>query len=138
MLSMNLRGAVRRFRYLLHDRDAKFCVAFQDVFASEGIRCLRLPPRGPKLNAFAERWVRFVNEECLSKVILFGERSLHRAMTEFLAHFHRNATITAKGTPCSSPPQLRLPCAGTSAVENALAACFDITAGPLGYFDSTS
>src|SRR3954464_2954397 len=49
-------GAVRRCRYLLHDRDTKFCVAFQDVFASEGIRGLRLPPRSPNLNAFSERW----------------------------------------------------------------------------------
>src|SRR6478609_5528632 len=56
-------GAVRRCRYLLHDRDAKFCIAFQDVFASEGIRCLKLPTRSPNLNAFAERWVRSVKEE---------------------------------------------------------------------------
>ena len=74
-------GTVRQCRYLLHDRDAKFCIAFQDVFASEGIRCLKLPTRSPNLNAFAERWVRSVKEECLSKLILFGERSLHRAVT---------------------------------------------------------
>src|SRR5690349_4053874 len=69
-----------------HDRDAKFCVGFEDVFASEGIRCLKLPPRSPTLNAFAERWVRSVKS--LSKLILFGERSLQRALTEFVAHFH--------------------------------------------------
>src|SRR5512132_286223 len=80
-------SAVCRCRYLLHDRDAKFCVAFEDVFASEGIRCLKLPPRSPNLNAFAERWVRSVQKECLSKLILFGEGSLHRAVTEFVAHF---------------------------------------------------
>jgi len=90
-------GAVRRCRYLLHDRDAKFCAAFQDVFASEGIRCLRLPPRSPNLNAFAERWVRSVKEECLSKLILFGERSLRRAVTEFVAHFHSERNHQGKG-----------------------------------------
>jgi len=90
-------GAVRRCRYLLHDRDAKFCVAFQDVFASEGIRCLKLPPRSPNLNAFAERWVRSVKEECLSNLILFGERSLHRAVTEFVAHFHSERNHQGKG-----------------------------------------
>ena len=90
-------GAVRRCRYLLRDRDAKFCAAFQDVFASEGIRCLKLPPRSPNLNAFAERWVRSVKEECLSKVILFGERSLHRAVTEFVAHFHSERNHHGKG-----------------------------------------
>jgi len=97
MVSMNPRGAVRRCRYLRHDRDAKFCVAFQDVSASESIRCLRLPPRGPTLNAFAERWVRSAKEECLSKLILFGERSLHRAVTEFVAHFHSERNHHGKG-----------------------------------------
>jgi len=81
-------SAVCRCHYLLHDRDAKFCVGFEDVFASEGIRCLKLPPRSSNLNAFAERWVRSVKEECLNKLILFGERSLQRAVTEFIAHFH--------------------------------------------------
>ena len=90
-------GAVRRCRYLLHDRDAKFCAAFQDVFASEGIRCLRLPPRSPNLNAFAERWVRSVKEECLSHLILFGERSLRRAVTEFVCHFHSERNHQGKG-----------------------------------------
>src|SRR5882762_10008423 len=65
-----LRGAPMS---LLHDHDAKFCAAFDDVFASEGIECLTLPPRSPNLNEFAERWVRSVKEECLSKLILFGE-----------------------------------------------------------------
>src|SRR6516164_7311419 len=59
-------GGVRQCRYVLHDRDTKFCRAFDEVLASEGIRCLRLPPRSPNLNAFAERWVRSVKQECLS------------------------------------------------------------------------
>ena len=90
-------GAVRQCRYLLHDRDAKFCAAFQEVFASEGIPCLKLPPRSPNLNAFAERWVRSVNQECLLKLILFGERSLHRAVTEFVAHYHSERNHQGKG-----------------------------------------
>ena len=47
-----------------------------------------LPARSPNLNAYAERWVRSVKEECLSKVILFGERSLRRALSEFVEHYH--------------------------------------------------
>ena len=71
-------GGLRQCRYVLHDRDAKFCSAFDDVLASETIQCLKLPPRSPNLNAFAERWVRSVKQECLSRLILFGERSLQR------------------------------------------------------------
>jgi hypothetical protein len=73
---------------LLHDRDAKFCTEFDDVLRSDGLHCLTLPPRSPNLNAFAERWVRSVKEECLSKLVLFGEGSLHRALNEFIVHFH--------------------------------------------------
>jgi hypothetical protein len=71
---------------VLHDRDAKFCKAFDEVLLSGGAQCLKLPPRSPNLNAFAERWVRSVKEECPSKLILFGEVSLQRALNEFVAH----------------------------------------------------
>jgi transposase InsO family protein len=81
-------GALQNCRYLLHDRDQKFCAAFDEVLSSEGIQCLTLPSRSPNLNAFAERWVRSVKQECLSKLILFGESSLQRALAEFLAHYH--------------------------------------------------
>ena len=90
-------GGLRQCRYVLHDRDAKFCAAFDDVLASDGIRCLRLPPRSPNLNAFAERWVRSVKQECLSKLILFGESSLQRALREFIVHFHSERNHQGKG-----------------------------------------
>jgi hypothetical protein len=48
-------GFFRGMRYLLHDRDPKFCAAFLDVLRSSGIRPLALPPRSPNLNAFSER-----------------------------------------------------------------------------------
>jgi putative transposase len=90
-------GALRRCRFLLHDRDAKFCSAFTQVLATERIQCLRLPPQSPNLNAFAERWVRSVKEECLSKLILFGERSLRRALAEYVSHYHGERNHQGKG-----------------------------------------
>jgi len=68
------------YRYLLHDRDQKFCRGFREILAAGGVRCTPLPARSPNLNAFAERWVRSVKEECLSKLILFGETSLRRVV----------------------------------------------------------
>ena len=50
---------------------------------------MRLPPRSPNLNAFAERFVRTIKESCLDQMILFGERSLRRAIAEFVPHYHR-------------------------------------------------
>jgi hypothetical protein len=72
-------GHLHSCRYLLHDRDAKFCPEFRETLAAGGVKCLRLPPRSPNLNAFAERWVRSVKQECLSHLILFGERSFEES-----------------------------------------------------------
>ena len=47
-----------------------------------------LPPRSPNLNAYAERWVRSVKEECLARMMLFGEASLRYALRQYLEHFH--------------------------------------------------
>jgi putative transposase len=81
-------GALGDCRYLLHDRDTKFTQSFRAIVASARIKLLALPARSPNLNAHAERWVRSVKEECLSKVILFGERSLRRALSDYVDHFH--------------------------------------------------
>jgi len=51
------------------------------------VKCLALPRRTPNLNAFAERWIRSVRDECLGKLILFGESSLRRALTQFTEHY---------------------------------------------------
>ena len=99
-------GGLDRCRYVLHDRDTKFCHAFDQVLASEGIRCLKLPPHSPNLNAFAERWVRSVKEECLSKLILFGESSLRRALTEFVTHYHSERNHQGKGNSLLFPAPL--------------------------------
>jgi hypothetical protein len=84
-------GFLRGQQYLLHDRDTKFCAAFLDVLRSSGIQPLALPARSPNLNAFAERWVCSIRQECLSKLILFREASLRRALSEFIEHAETQA-----------------------------------------------
>jgi hypothetical protein len=84
-------------RYLLHDRDRKFCREFRNTLAAGGVKCLALPARSPNLNSYAERWVRSVKEECLSRFILFGEHSLRRAISNFLEHFHHKRDHQGKG-----------------------------------------
>ena len=56
-----------------------------------------LPPRSPNLNAYAERWVHSVKEECLSRLILFGEASLRHALTQYVAHVHHERNHQGKG-----------------------------------------
>ena len=75
-------------RILIHDRDTKFTDSFRAIVKSGHVEPLKLPARSQNLNAYAERWVKSVKEECLSKLILFGEKSLRRALCEYLIHFH--------------------------------------------------
>jgi putative transposase len=90
-------GYLDQRRYALHDRDKKFCASFRATLASGGVKPIQLPARSPNLNAFAERWIRSVKQECLSKLILFGEASLRRALGEFVEHFHAERNHQGKG-----------------------------------------
>ena len=87
-VTMEEWGFLSPGQYLLHDRDGKYCPAFQQLIDAAGVTRVPLPPRSPNLNAYAERWVRSVKEECLSKLIFFREASLERALREFISHFH--------------------------------------------------
>jgi len=89
-------GVPRDCRYLLHDRDTKFTRSFLAIIASGRIKPLALPARSPNLNAYAERWVRSVKEECLSQVIL-GKRSLRWALGDYVDHFHAERNHRGKG-----------------------------------------
>ena len=86
--TMDDTGYLNGCRYLLHDRDTKFCREFCETLAAGGVKCTPIPARSPNLNAYAERWVRSIKEECLSKLILFGETSLRRVVSDFLEHYH--------------------------------------------------
>src|SRR5215510_13616608 len=90
-------GVLASGQYLIHDRDSKYCPAFQRIIDEAGITRVPLPPRSPNLNAYAERWVRSVKEEALSHLILFGERTLQYALTEYVAHFHQERPHQGKG-----------------------------------------
>ena len=87
-VTMDEWGFLESRRYLIHDRDTKYCESFRDIIESGDVKTLPLPARSPNLNAFAERWVKSVKEEVLSKLILFGESSLRRALREYLVHYH--------------------------------------------------
>jgi hypothetical protein len=91
------RGKRMAWRYLLHDRDAKFCAAFDGTLEAVGIKAVTLRPRSPNLNAHLERWNRSVKEECLSKMILFGEGSLRHCLEHYLWHYHTERNQPGQG-----------------------------------------
>jgi putative transposase len=76
------------FRFLVRDRDTKFMASFDAVFADVGIAVLRSPPRAPKGNAYAERWVSTIRRECLDRMLIFGERQLVHVLTEYEIHYN--------------------------------------------------
>lgn len=94
-------GELGNCRYLIHDRDTKYCRSFDWMLQSAGIRPVRLPANSPNLNAFAERFVRSIKEECLEQFILSGENSLRHVLREYLAHYHaeRNHQGIGNGIP---------------------------------------
>jgi putative transposase len=90
-------GFLQPGQYLIHDRDGKFCPAFQHLIDATGVQRVPLPPRSPNLNAYAERWVRSVKEEALSRLILFGAGALRHALTEYVTHFHQERPHQGQG-----------------------------------------
>jgi transposase InsO family protein len=78
----------RTVRDLICDRDAKWSETFRAHLQDAGIRVIQTPYRAPNANAYAERFVRSIKEECLDRLIPFGERHLRRAVAEFVAHYH--------------------------------------------------
>jgi putative transposase len=87
-VTMEGYGTLQDCRYLVHDRDTKYTLSFRAIIMSGHVEPLALPAHSPNFNAYAERWVRSVKEECLSKIILFGERSLRRALSEYVEQYH--------------------------------------------------
>jgi putative transposase len=88
-LTMDEWGVLKPGQYLIHDRDSKFSEVFKHLLDGAGVKRLPLPPRSPNLNAIAERWVRSVKSEALSRFILFGENALRHVLSEYLEHYHQ-------------------------------------------------
>ena len=122
-------GFLSSSRYLIHNRDPKFCEAFQMTVEVEavGIKTVKLPARSPNLNSFAEHWVRSAKDECLSKLILFGERSLRLALKHYVAHFHEERNHQGKGNLLLFPAVERMRRVG-------LVRCWERLGGLLRYY----
>jgi putative transposase len=75
-------------RYLIIDRDPLYTNEFRRMLEEAGVKVVRLPPRSPDLNAFAERFVLSIRSECLDRIVPLGEAHLRMAIEEYLAHYH--------------------------------------------------
>jgi len=127
-ITMEEWGFLSPGQYLIHDRDGKYCPAFQEIIDAAGITRVPLPPRSPNLNAYAERWVRSVKEECLSRLIRFGEATLYRALNEYVEHYHHERNHQGKGN------VLLLPAISQDAEREGPIECRERLGGLLRYY----
>jgi putative transposase len=89
-LMMDLGERVSSLKFLIRDRDTKFTGAFDAVFAGQGLRILLTPPRAPRANAFAERWVGTARRECLDRLLIVNERHLRHVLYQYVNHHNRH------------------------------------------------
>jgi putative transposase len=76
------------FRFVVRDRDTKFMASFDAVFTNVGIAVLPSPPRAPKANAYAERWVSTIRRECLDRLLFLHERQLVHVLAQYESHYN--------------------------------------------------
>ena len=85
------------------DRDGKFCPAFKSILQNEGVNPVPLPPKSPNLNAHLERYFGSLKSECLERMIFFGEKSLRRAVSQFVLHDHAQRNHQGLGNKIIEP-----------------------------------
>jgi len=103
-------GFLQNTRHLIHDRDPLYTRAFGEILTSSGVQPVRLPLRSPNLNAYAERFVRSIKEECLHRVVLLSESHLRLVIQEYVEHYHRernhqglNNQLLERAPPAAKP-----------------------------------
>ncbi len=87
-LRWTLEEEGRSMRFLIHDRDSKFSTRFNTVFQAGRTHIVLTPYRAPNANAYAERWVRTVREECLNHLLIFNEAHLRGVLKEYVDYYN--------------------------------------------------
>ena len=99
-LLMDFGDRTASFRFLIRDRDAKFTSVFDEIFASAGMKTVKTPPRTPRANCYAERWIRTARAECTDRMLIYDERHRRSVLGQYVDHYNRHRPTS----PASSDP----------------------------------
>ena len=102
-LLMDLGDHAARFRFLVRDRAGQFAASFDAVMADAGIEVVKIPPRCPRANCFAERFVLTIRTEVTDRMLIFGERHLRRVLAGYAAHYNAAAAASIAEVTSAAP-----------------------------------
>ena len=108
-LLMDLGDRAADFRFLVRDRAGQFTGSFDVALASSGIQTVQIPPRSPRANAYAERFVLTARTEVTDRMLIFGERHLRLALAEYARHYNGTAPPQPPALPAPARPPHRRP-----------------------------
>jgi putative transposase len=106
--NLSFTDVLERTRFLIHDRDSKFPVAFDELFRSEGIKVIHTPVQAPQANAYAERFVRTIRNECLDWLLVLGRRHLEHVLRIYIQHYNRERPHRGLALNPPEPPETKL------------------------------
>jgi putative transposase len=110
--NLSFTNVLERMRFLIHDRDSKFTASFDEVFRSEGIKVIHTPVQAPKANAYAERFVRTVRNECLDWLLILGRRHLEHVLRIYVQHYNRERPHRGLALTQPEPAEIKLSLGG--------------------------